>query len=103
MQGWRQPKDASANSGDVAKTLAGIWAKASRSIGSRDGEFGGLGQRRLGLARREHRKRVDGSASVLARALDRVVKRAAGLKQPYRLAQILVRHALAADRGAPES
>src|SRR3954462_6387128 len=72
------------------------------SIGPRDGELDGLGQRRLGLPGGERPQRVDGALAVGAGAGEGVVEGAAVSEQAGGVREIVVGGAAALDRLAPE-
>src|SRR3954469_11421561 len=72
------------------------------SIGPRDGELDGLGQRRLGLPGGERPQRVDGALAVGAGAGEGVVEGAAVSEQAGGVREIVVGGAAGLDRPAPE-
>src|SRR3569833_2945671 len=73
-----------------------------QSIGAGDGEFRRFGQRGLGLRCREHGKRVDRAAAVVASAFDRVGESIGLVEQLNGVGEILVRDPIATDCRLPE-
>src|SRR5581483_3491134 len=75
---------------------------SATSVSAGDSEFGGFDQRRLRLARREHREAVDRPARIVPRALDRISKCIGLTEQSDGVGEISVRRALAANSCPPE-